>query len=61
MRSHTLAALLALVALTTLPGCVISLFSDSKVSDDTLARTEQLENRMDRVDEAMQQRSATPK
>ena len=59
MRSRTLAALLALVALTTLPGCVVSLFSDSKVSDDSVRRTEDLERRMDRVDEVIRTRSGT--
>lgn len=59
MRRTTIAALLALVALTTLPGCVVSLFSSSKVGDETIERTEDLERRMDRVEETMDQRSGT--
>jgi hypothetical protein len=50
--------LLALAAVTTLPGCVVSLFSDSRVSADTLSRAEYLENRMDRVEQVMRERSA---
>jgi len=59
VRRTTIAALLALAALTTLPGCVVSLFSSSEVGEETMERTESLERRMDRVEETMDQRSRT--
>ena len=59
MRGRTAALLLALGAVTLLPGCVVSLFSSSTVSEDADVRTEQLERRMDHVDDVMRQRSGT--
>ena len=57
MRTRVAALLLLVVASAALPGCVVSLFSESSVSEDTLVRAEQLEKRMDRVERAERERS----
>ena len=50
-RLGTLAALVVAAAL--LPGCAISLFSDTSGSDSDLERIEQLEQRVKRIEEAL--------
>lgn len=57
MRTRVAAFLLLVVSSAALPGCVVSLFSESTVSEDTLVRAERLEKRMDRIEAAERERS----